>query len=79
MISIDDVREYLKVKTSQLPDTISAKTSIPAINRVGQMIDPIQLNKLPLRGSIGLEMAQNSGKISHFAENKNAASKLVLE
>ena len=79
MISIDDVREYLKVKTSQLPDTISAKTSIPAINRVGQMIDPIPLNKLPLRGSIGLEMAQNSGKISHFAENKNAASKLVLE
>lgn len=79
MISIEDVREYLSVKTSRLPDTISAKTGIPAISRIGQMKDPIPLNKLPLRGNIVLESEQNSSKIPFFAENKTAASKLILE
>lgn len=79
MISIDDVRDYLRVKVDQLPDTISAKTGIPAVNRIGYIKDPIPLNRLPLRGGIRLETARDSGQTFNHSESNRSVPRLVLE
>lgn len=79
MISIEEVRAYLKRRAELLPDTISAKTGLPAVNRVGYMKDPVPLNRLPLRGGIRLEPAGKSGKTSRHIENSSTVPQLVLE
>lgn len=79
MISIEEVRAYLRRRAEMLPDTISAKTGLPAVNRVGYMKDAIPLNKLQLRGGIRLEAARESGKTSRHVENGSTVPQLVLE
>ena len=79
MISIEEVRAYLKRRAELLPDTISAKTGLPAVNRVRYMKDPVPLNRLPLRGGIRLDTAGKSGKTSHHIENSGTVPQLVLE
>lgn len=79
MISIEEIRAYLKRRAELLPDTISAKSGIPAVNRVGYMKDPVPLNRLPLRGGIRLDTAGKSGKTSRHIENSGTVPQLVLE
>lgn len=79
MISIEEVRAYLKRRAELLPDTISAKTGLPAVNRVRYMKDPVPLNRLPLRGGIRLDTAGKSGKTSRHIENSGTVPQLVLE
>lgn len=79
MINIEEVRAYLKRRAELLPDTISAKTGIPAVTRVGYMKDPVPLNRLPLRGGIRLESAGESGKASCHIDNGSTVPHLVLE
>lgn len=79
MLGIDDVRAYLKQRLDLLPKTISAKSGIPAVNRVGCIKDPVPLNRIPLRSGVRLEPARDNSNTSYHTENSHAVSRLALE
>lgn len=75
MISISDVRKYLNLRLEMLPKKISAKTGVPAKNRIGQMKDPEPLNRLPLRNDIKLETVEDDApKTEYYIPNSEKSS-----
>ena len=65
-ISISDVRKYLNLRIDMLPKKISVKTGVPAKNRIGQMKDPVPLNRIPLRNDIKLETMEDDAPKTEF-------------